>query len=128
MCGRRSNWRWRLLAALLLLSSVSSLAAAPESVTIPRETWDEITMRVKLLGAQLDALTQSEKLLQEKLTEERQASATALSRRDERIASLNDSLTKSTRALQAQTHLLIAESVALGTLVLGAVAYFIWAR
>lgn len=113
MCGRKSSCRWRLLAALLLLSSASSLGAAPATVTIPRETWAEITMRVKLLGDQLDALTLSERLLQEKLTEERTASAMALRLRDERIASLSASLTRSTRESQLKGKILIGESVAL---------------
>lgn len=113
MCGARSNSCWRLLAALLLLSSASSLAAAPAAVTIPLETWQEITQRVRLLGDQLDALTLSEKLLQEKLTEERAASATALKLRDERIQSLNASLTRSIKESNLKGKILIGESVAL---------------
>ena len=123
MCGRRSKLRWRLLAALLLLFLASSLGAAPATVTIPRETWDEITMRVKLLGDQLDALTLSERLLQEKLTEERQSSEKALRLRDERIQNLNVLLQRSTRESSLKTQILIGESVALAIFA-GAVVFF----
>lgn len=113
MCGAKSNSRWRLLVALLLLLSVSSLAAVPTSVTIPAEMWQEITMRVKLLGVQLEDLTLKLSEQEQTLTEERQAYATALRLRDERITNLSDSLTRSTKESSTKTQWIIGESVAL---------------
>lgn len=113
MCGAKSRSRWRLLAALLLLCSVSSLAAAPESVTIPLATWKEITARVTLLGTQLDELTLKSNMLEAERIAERTASEKALKLRDERIVSLNASLQRSTMELRLKGKILIGESVAL---------------
>lgn len=124
MCGARSSWRF--WASVVCFSLCWGSLQAEGSVTIPKATWDEIVLRVNLLGEQLDTLTRSEKLLQEKRIAERTAYETALRLRDERIQSLSDSLTRSTRESKLKGQVLIGETVAL--VILGGVTVYLLTR
>lgn len=121
MCGKKLNWRFLALVACFSLCWGSLQAA--DSVTIPMATWEDITLRVKLLGGQLDELTQKSSELEKSLMVEREASARASKLRDERIMSLSNSLQKSTKESKLKGSILVGETVAL-VIFAGAAVFF----